>query len=120
DFSMKAAHVYAREYGWRVVPLHSLRPDGGCSCGHVQPSREAFCECGVVKCPKAHLPGSTAKHPRVKDWAEAASCDAATVQDWQARWPDANTGVATGSASGFFVLDVDPENGGDATLNTVL
>lgn len=34
--------------------------------------------------------------------------------------PKFNIGIATGDVSGFFVLDVDPRNGGDATLAALL
>ena len=38
------------------------------------------------------------------------------VRAWWQRWPDANIGIATGKASGLWVLDVDPRHGGDETL----
>lgn len=38
------------------------------------------------------------------------------VEAWWRRWPDANVGVVTGVVSGLAVLDVDPRNGGDASL----
>ena len=36
-----------------------------------------------------------------------ASTDAEIVRSWWRRWPDANIGVPTGSASGVDVVDVD-------------
>lgn len=43
-----------------------------------------------------------------------ATTDAATIQGWFDKWPDANIGVRP--PQGFVVLDVDPRNGGDETL----
>lgn len=54
------------------------------------------------------------KRPILKDWPTAASNDAATVAAWVAENPTANIGVATGDT--FFVLDVDPDNGGVESL----
>lgn len=114
---MKAALLYAQRFGWRIIPIHSVRPDGGCSCGHMKQA-DRSCECGAPpgKCKRIHDAGSVAKHPRMLDWVGEASADPATITSWWEQWPDANVGVATGSASGFWVLDVDPRNGGDDTL----
>jgi len=38
------------------------------------------------------------------------------ISNWWRRWPAANVGVATGRASQLLVIDVDPRNGGDETL----
>lgn len=95
---MKGASTYAR-MGWRVIPLHSVGPDGACSCFK------------GVACGR-----STAKHPRLNDWVSEASNEPEQIADWDDEFPNANVGVATGAASGFFVLDVDPENGGDDSL----
>jgi len=46
-----------------------------------------------------------------------AVCDPAAVRLLWTRWPTANVGVATGSASGLVVLDVDPRNGGEEGLH---
>ena len=40
----------------------------------------------------------------------------ADVVEWQRRWPDANVGIVTGSASRLIVLDIDPKHGGDDSL----
>lgn len=39
------------------------------------------------------------------------------VTDWFSRWPDANIGIVTGEISNLIVLDIDPEHGGDASLD---
>ena len=90
---MKAASIYAR-LGWSVVPLHDVA-SGACSCGK-QP------------CPSA------GKHPRLRDWTTQASSDPTTIAEWARSWPSANIGAVTGDQ--FFVLDVDPDNGGPASL----
>lgn len=38
------------------------------------------------------------------------------VEEWWARWPDANVGIVTGRVSGIVVLDVDPRSGGGGAL----
>lgn len=57
------------------------------------------------------------KYPRnLTDWQQRATTDAAQIAEW---WPDGTTngiGIATGAATGFFALDVDPRHGGDDTL----
>jgi KaiC/GvpD/RAD55 family RecA-like ATPase len=43
-----------------------------------------------------------------------ATTDEATITKWSKQWPSANIGVAAGGT--FWVLDVDPEKGGDDAL----
>ncbi|MFJ4987922.1 bifunctional DNA primase/polymerase [Streptomyces sp. NPDC088732] len=91
--------------GWRVLPLHHV-VDGRCSCGN---------------------PGSIAdhdykqggKHPVHKRWQVEASTDWAAVARWWRAAPTANIGIATGEASGIFVLDVDPDSGGLDSLTAL-
>jgi hypothetical protein len=45
-----------------------------------------------------------------------ATREAERIHRWWSNRRDANIGVATGTPSGFFVVDVDPRNGGDETL----
>ena len=40
----------------------------------------------------------------------------AEVEEWFARWPEANVGIVTGHVSGLVVLDVDPAHGGADSL----
>ena len=42
--------------------------------------------------------------------------DAQWILEWWSAYADANVGVATGDASGFFVLDIDTKGGGHDTL----
>ncbi|HEY4116288.1 MAG TPA: phage/plasmid primase, P4 family [Byssovorax sp.] len=92
----RAARWYAQRLGWAVLPVHSLH-EGRCSCG-----RDAC--------------GNAGKHPRTKRGLKDASRDAAQINAWWSKWPDANVGIATGRSSGLLVVDVDPRNGGDDGL----
>lgn len=93
---------YALRYaklGWAVVPLWGISNNR--------------CQCGRENCPSA------GKHPHsqlVPHGVHDASKDESRMRDWFTRAPTANVGIATGEASGFIVLDVDPRNGGDTTL----
>jgi hypothetical protein len=93
----RAAPVYAA-LGFPVVPMHTARPGGSCSC----PDQA---------CPD---PG---KHPRLHGWQRLASTDPATVGAWWRRWPQANLALITGRR--FDVLDLDGEQGEEA-LRTLL
>lgn len=57
------------------------------------------------------------KVPATKHGCKDATTDAEQIRAWWERTPDANVGVATGSASGIFVLDVDGEEGLDALVD---
>lgn len=94
DYALKYAAL-----GWAVLPLYSLTA-GVCTCG------DTACK-------------SPGKHPHrelVPHGVHDASRDADRIRDWFTRVPNANIGIATGAASGFDALDVDPRNGGDDTL----
>jgi hypothetical protein len=88
--------------GWSLVALHGITPEGTCTC-----ERAAACE-------------NAGKHPLYRNWQKVPIAD---IGVWQAiaHWRAArglatNAGLATGRASGVFALDVDPKNGGLATL----
>ena len=49
-----------------------------------------------------------------------ASVDPATIDGWWRRWPTANVAIRTGAVSGLIVLDVDPDHGGDDSLDALL
>jgi hypothetical protein len=95
---LNAALAYVARQGWRVLPLHTVT-DGACSCGK----------------PDCHSPG---KHPRTRHGVADATSDEATVRAWWEEAPEASIGLATGSA--FVVLDIDPRNAGDRTLDTLI
>lgn len=96
------ALAYAKLHGWSVLPIH--RPVFGvdnfvrCSC------RDFI-----------HCKDELGKHPRSAHGVKDASRD----EEWiRTAWKDelANIGVACGTISGFWALDVDPENGGADSL----
>src|ERR1700688_2374862 len=86
--------------GWKVFPLHT--------------AKNKVCSCGNQNC------SSEAKHPRIKEWQKSCSDDPNQIKEWWGQWPDANIGLATGSASGFFVLDIDPRHGGRESLQELV
>ncbi len=85
---MLEAALRHAEAGWRVLPLFGVT-GGRCEC-------DAGSDC--------HRAG---KHPRLAGGAWIASRDPDQIRRWWTRWPTANIGGATGSLSGFLVLDVD-------------
>ena len=60
---------------------------------------------------------ATDKRPLVKDWPNVATLDPAQARAWWRKWPEANLGAL---CSWFFAVDVDPRNGGDHELATLL
>lgn len=54
---------------------------------------------------------SKRKEPSTRNGCKDASKDPDVITAWLNRWPDANIGIATGKASGFWVLDIDGEAG---------
>jgi Bifunctional DNA primase/polymerase, N-terminal len=82
--------------GWKIFPCHSIQR-GHCTC-----SKGIECE-------------SPGKHPLTKNGVDDASADHATIQAWQARWPDANWAVATGR--GIIVIDIDPRHNGFTSMH---
>lgn len=87
---LQSALWYAKQ-GIAVFPLYGIK--NGC------------CTCGNRDC---RNPG---KHPRTKNGLKDATTDAAQINSWWKMWPDSNIGIATGSASGIVVLDVDTGHG---------
>ena len=74
-----------------VLPLHSVDPQGRCSC--------------LRRCSHA------GKHPRVAGGTDfaAATTNGDLVREWWRTWPDANVGVPTGRRTDLFVIDLDIE-----------
>jgi hypothetical protein len=90
----KSALHYAQKLQWAVLPIHAVK-DGRCTCGKVD------CQ-------------SPGKHPLTKTGVKDATRDLTIITNWWRRWPWANVGIATGAASGFFVLDVDGPPGAES------
>lgn len=87
---------YVGSLGFFVVPLHSIRDSGGCTC----PARD---ECSN--------PG---KHPHgrlARNGTHDATSRPERINEWFDRRPWLNVGIATGPSQ-LVVLDVDPRNGG--------
>ena len=82
--------------GLPVLVLHGVR-DGACTCP-AGPSCER----------------SPGKHPRTVHGKDDATTDPQVIRRLLHRWPDSNGGIRP--TPGLVVLDVDPRNGGDATL----
>lgn len=102
---LRAALAYAQRLNWAVFPLHHLE-NGKCSCNNA--------EC--------KNPG---KHPRWKkglivNGLKSATTDEKTIREFWRLWPNASIGIATGSASGFWVLDVDTKDGGPESLEELI
>jgi hypothetical protein len=53
------------------------------------------------------------KRPRWRSWQERATTDATTIRAWWTEHPTDGIGIATGSASGLFVVDLDMKHGHD-------
>lgn len=84
--------------GVPVFPLHWVKQDGNCSC-----RQGALCQ-------------AKGKHPRIKNWNEEATTDAAKIKAWWEKAPSANIGIPMGEKSGLVALDVDTRHGGDSSL----
>ena len=94
----QAALCYLQR-GYHPLPLHHPMEDGSCSCGATE---------------EGH---ATGKHPRERGWQSQDAPSAADVYTlWGETYPEANVGLVTGEASGFWVLDVDPKHEGDVRL----
>lgn len=95
---LAAALDYAGR-GWRVFPVHTAA--GG------------RCSCGKPDCTRA------GKHPRTAHGLKDATMDQAVIRDWWDKWPSANVGIATGQASGLWMLGPDGPAGADALAELV-
>lgn len=101
DHKMADAAKAYRARGWRPIRLHGLREDGlTCTC-------KRGVECG----------GSSAKHPTDDGWQNAEPMTDGEIDAAWGGWRAGhNVGIATGGPGGFFVLDVDPDNGGTESI----
>jgi hypothetical protein len=85
-------------------------PDGACSCRFAATDAD-------------HQAGgkSVGKHPITRGWQSGppmSLADAFTI--WGDETPNANIGIRTGSPSGVFVLDEDPDNGGREAIEKMI
>lgn len=96
---LNGALWYAHTLNWKILPTHGIRSsDGMCTCG------------------KRHDdPKDVGKHAVFSGWQNDATDDMATIQGWWSQNPEYNIAVMAKN-SGFFVLDIDPRNGGDESF----
>lgn len=98
---LEAATRYVRR-GWAITPLHGFR-DGMCTC-----HKSMQCK-------------SIGKHPVWGEWPDRPITMPEQVQAFfGVQFPYANVGIVTGPASGLWVLDIDPKNGGDIALASLV
>lgn len=83
----EAAKQYA-SIGLRVVPVAGVNKAGVCLCGQGRQCK------------------SPGKHPMLDEWPDLATTDPATIDEWFGG-SRRNVGIATGSSSGVFVVDID-------------
>jgi len=87
--------LYALRYaasGMRVHPLYEVNPE----------TQKCACYRGT-DCPEKQR----GKHPRLAGWQDKATTDEAQIREWWRSNLRAGVGIATGSASKVWVLDVD-------------
>lgn len=97
-----SALAYA-QFGWRVLPLHSISDEGSCTCGN----------------PSCESPGEHPITSLISNGVQDATTDAETITDWwQEGWScgerNINVGVAVGAESNVMVLEVSGEAGTEA------
>jgi putative DNA primase/helicase len=90
-----AAHLHAQK-GRPVFPVYGVR-DGRCTC------TKDSCS-------------SPGKHPATAQGFRDATTDPEQIERWWSEHPDRNIGVPTGRGSGWLVVDIDPDKGGEETL----
>src|SRR5271166_1546308 len=86
--------------GLTVVPMHTA------------------CE-GRCTCPKGNACERPGKHPITQHGVKDATNSRDEIEHWWTDNPNANIGIATGSRSGILVLDIDPRNGGNESLERI-
>ncbi len=101
--SLDAALDYAKR-GWAIIPVHSVKENGFCSCGAP----------GDYTSEPKHAVG---KHPYtgIHGHRDASKAEM-QIKTWWLMWPEANLAIVTGKHSGLIVLDLDEKNGGYTSL----
>lgn len=87
-FNSKDARSLIDTYGFSIFPIHGVKEDGTCTCNN------PTCT-------------SIGKHPATPDGFKSASPDMEQVKRMWAGRKGLNVGIATGAASGIFVVDID-------------
>lgn len=100
---LKAALALA-ESGAHIFPCHYP----------IFASEMPSCSCGNPKCK------SKGKHPAIKGWRTAATRDPQEIVTYWRKHPDYNIGLPTGAINNFDILDEDPKNGGEESLEELI
>src|SRR5450759_4613053 len=98
---LKERAIQFAQKGFAVVPMHTVK-NGACSCSK------------GAKCP------SPGKHPWNINGIKGASTSKAQIREWWDDHPEANIGLACGTISNIFALDIDPRNGGQQTFHRLI
>ena len=93
----RSADWYAAA-GWKIIPCHGLTSESMCTCGGKHSDAKDI-----------------GKHPAILSWNTVATSDRNQTEHWWTENPDYNIGVVC-RPSGFFVIDIDPRSGGDASF----
>lgn len=99
--AVEAALHYA-SLGWKIFPCHGITDQGKCTSGTALGDSTS--------------PG---KRPATTNGHKDATSDPETIKRWWYSEPHYNIGVNC-KASGFFVIDVDPRNGGHKSFKRLL
>ena len=59
------------------------------------------------------------KEPACQNGLKDATTNASRINSWWSAYPDLNVAVATGAASGVFVIDIDDDKDGEASLRAL-
>lgn len=89
-FNSQDARFFINTYGFSLFPIHGINQNGSCTCGNID------CK-------------SPGKHPATNDGFKSASKDIEEIKKLWAGRTGLNVGIATGKASGVFVVDCDSE-----------
>ena len=93
-------------HGLRVIPVHSISPDGSCTCDWTRAKKAKEQGKAFVPC------ASPGKHPRGFKWQEDATDNFERIEAyWDGFGPKKNVGIVFGSVTGNMVVDVDGETG---------
>ena len=99
---IQAALQYA-EAGFHLIPVHSID----------QTTSQLKCTCGNSEC------NHQGKHPATSNGLKDATTDIIQITKWWTQNSSYNIGIVPGM-SGFVVIDVDPKNNGDNSLDKLI
>lgn len=59
------------------------------------------------------------KEPILDAWQKVATLDQGQIAKWWRQRPDANVGIACGGPANLLVVDIDPDSGGEASMQAL-